>query len=188
MGGTRDPGGGIRDPQPQRLGPARFPATVSVWKGRQRTRRSRAGSARGRRHFRRSSRWSAACGAPSRLRAVLEGRPFELWGGEQKRDFTYVEDAADAFLLAAATPATEGGVYNIGGGSRVTMNAAVELLGELMGVRPRVEYQPRAAGDHRHGAADISRARSELNYHPRVTLAEGLRRQVEWQRGTADGG
>src|SRR5262249_21489949 len=49
------------------------------------------------------------------LRAVLEGRPFELWGGEQKRDFTYVEDAVNAFLLAAARPATEGGVYNIGG-------------------------------------------------------------------------
>ncbi len=77
----------------------------------------------------------------------------------------------------------DGRVYNIGGGSRVTMNAAVALLGELVGVTPRVEYRPRAAGDHRHGAADISRARRELKYQPRVTLAEGLRRQVEWQRG-----
>jgi nucleoside-diphosphate-sugar epimerase len=118
--------------------------------------------------------------------ALLHDQPIRILGdGEQTRDFTFVGDIVGANMLALRTASGNGRVYNIGGGSRVTMNAAVELLGELMGVRPRVEYQPRAAGDHRHGAADISRARSELNYQPRVTLAEGLRRQVEWQRANS---
>lgn len=139
--------------------------------------------------------------------ALLHHQPLHVLGdGEQTREFTYVSDIVDANLLAMNFPpppspptplpvgegrrgeggkGQEGGaprVYNIGGGSRVTLNATLELLGELVGAAPRVAYDARAAGDHRHGAADISRARRELGYAPRVSLEEGLRQQVAWQR------
>jgi nucleoside-diphosphate-sugar epimerase len=117
------------------------------------------------------------------IQALLNDQPIRILGdGEQTRDFSFVQDIVEANMLSLRAANGPGRVYNIGGGSRVTMNAAVELLGEIVGVRPHVEYKPRAAGDHRHGAADITRACRELNYQPRVTLAEGLRRQVEWQR------
>jgi nucleoside-diphosphate-sugar epimerase len=117
------------------------------------------------------------------INAVLHDQPIRILGdGEQTRDFTYVGDIVEANLLALRAAEGNGRVYNVGGGSRVTINATVQLVGEITGTRPRVEYQPRAAGDHRHGAADISRAQRELGYAPRVTLAEGLRCQVEWQK------
>ncbi len=117
------------------------------------------------------------------IRALLCGEPLRILGdGEQTREFTYVSDIVEANLLAARAPEARGRVYNIGGGSRVTVNATVDLLRELTGIQPRVEYKPRAPGDHRNGAADITRAQRDLNYQPRVSLAEGLRRQVEWQR------
>lgn len=115
--------------------------------------------------------------------ALLNDRPLRVLGdGEQTREFTFVGDIVEANVLALRHRSNGAHLYNIGGGSRVTVNAALELLGELMGAMPRVEYRARAAGDHRHGAADISRAQRELGYQPRVSLAEGLRRQVEWQR------
>lgn len=122
------------------------------------------------------------------IQALTNDRPIRILGdGEQTRDFTFVQDIVEANILTMRAGNGKARVYNIGGGSRVSMNAAVELLGEIVGVRPRVEYEPRAAGDHRHAAADISRARRELNYQPRVTLTEGLRRQVEWQKTAVSG-
>jgi UDP-glucose 4-epimerase len=122
------------------------------------------------------------------IRALLNGEPLRVLGdGEQTREFTYVDDIVEANLRALDAPRATGNgnrgqVYNIGGGSRVTLNAALETLAEVVGRAPRIEYVARAAGDHRHGAADISRARRELNYAPRVGLEQGLRQQVEWQR------
>ncbi len=117
------------------------------------------------------------------IRALLHDESLRILGdGEQTREFTYVDDIVEANLLAVRAPEASGRVYNIGGGSQVTVNATVELLHELTGIQPRVEYKPRAPGDHRNGAADITRAQRDLNYAPRVPLAEGLRRQVEWQR------
>lgn len=116
--------------------------------------------------------------------ALLQGQPLRVLGdGEQTRDFTFVGDIVEANLLALAH-ANGAHLYNIGGGSRVTLNTALGHLGEITGVAPRVEHAARAAGDHRHGAADISRARDELGYQPRVSLVEGLTRQVEWQRSS----
>lgn len=115
--------------------------------------------------------------------ALLNDEPIRILGdGEQTRDFTFVDDIVEANILAMRAANAAARVYNIGGGARVTMNATVEMLGQIVGALPRVEHQPRAAGDHRHGSADISRACRELNYKPRVALPEGLRRQVEWQK------
>jgi UDP-glucose 4-epimerase len=117
------------------------------------------------------------------IRALLRGEPIRVLGdGEQTREMTYVGDIVQANLSAVNAPNGSPRVYNIGGGATATLNAVLETLGEIANTAPRLEYLPRAAGDHRHGAADISRARAELGYHPTVTLEQGLRSQFEWQR------
>jgi len=124
--------------------------------------------------------------------SILRGKTIHVFGdGEQTREMTFVSDIVNANLLALHSP--NGGtnnvprVYNIGGGSRSTLNAILETLGEIAGAPLRLEYQARAAGDHRHGAADISRAARDLGYEPRVSLEDGLRRQLEWQKSVVSG-
>ena len=65
------------------------------------------------------------------VRRLIEGEPFEVWGGEQLRDFTYVDDAVEAFLLAASRPEAVGEVFNLGGPPPVTLQRLAELLVEL---------------------------------------------------------
>ncbi len=123
------------------------------------------------------------------IHALLADQSIQILGdGEQTRDFTFVADIVEANMLAMRASNAHGRVYNIGGGSRVTMNSTIELLKEITKLQPHCVYKPRAAGDHRHGAADISRARAELGYSPRVTLEQGLRRQFEWQKGFEENG
>jgi len=115
--------------------------------------------------------------------AILRDKTIRVFGdGEQTRELTFVSDIVDANLLALQAPNGAPRVYNIGGGTRAALNAVLEMLGEIAGKSPRLEYTARAAGDHRHGAADITRAQRELGYAPRVALADGLRAQFEWQR------
>lgn len=118
------------------------------------------------------------------IEALLNGRPISILGdGLQSRDFTFAEDIAQANLLALrAGPEVAGRVYNVGGGSRTTLNAALELLQECVGARAQVTYRQAAAGDQRHTSADTTRARAELGYVPRISLEEGLRRQVAWAK------
>jgi len=119
------------------------------------------------------------------LRAVLEGRPFELWGGGQKRDFTYVEDAADAFLLAAAMPATEGSVYNIGGEGALTLKNVAEALvaangggGFVMREFP-AERKAIDIGDY---WADDTTFRRATGWQPRFGIRAGLEQSLEFFR------
>ncbi len=87
------------------------------------------------------------------IRAIAEGRALQVYGdGEQSRDFTYVSDVVDANLAAASAP-VEGQVFNIGGGSRITVKEVIRILGEMLGKEPRVEYLPPEKGDVRHTAA-----------------------------------
>lgn len=113
---------------------------------------------------------------------LLEGQPVVIYGdGRQTRDFTFIDDAVEA-NLAAAERGVAGAVYNIGGGSRVTVREVLDLLTRLVG-RGEVRYETRQHGDVTHTYADTSRARADLGFAPRVGLAEGLERQVAWQRG-----
>jgi nucleoside-diphosphate-sugar epimerase len=119
------------------------------------------------------------------LRAVLEGRPFELWGGEQKRDFTYVEDAADAFLLAAATPRTEGGAYNIGGHGAISLKALAEALVAAHGGGSFVvkEFPPeRKAIDIGDYWAEDSIFKRITGWQPQIALAAGLKKSLDFFR------
>ncbi len=114
------------------------------------------------------------------IRAGLRGEPITLFGdGEQTRDFTFVDDAVEANLLAAGR-GEPGGVYNIGGGSRISVNKVLVQLGEVMGTPLDVRRIERQHGDVTHTYADTTRAREGLGFIPRVGLAEGLRREHEW--------
>lgn len=115
------------------------------------------------------------------LRAMMEGRRLDIYGaGDQTRDFTFVDDIVEGVLLAWRAPA--GAVYNIGGGSRVTLLEAVRELEAATGLTADLHVEKVQAGDVRHTWADLTRARSELGYAPRIALGEGLRRESEWLR------
>jgi nucleoside-diphosphate-sugar epimerase len=116
---------------------------------------------------------------------LLRGEPLPVYGdGEQTRDFTFVDDVVDANLLSLADGVE--GVYNIGGGSRVTLNHVLALLGELTEREVSIDRGGRQAGDVRHTAADTSLAQGKLGFAPKVALREGLARQVAWMRGHPD--
>jgi nucleoside-diphosphate-sugar epimerase len=114
--------------------------------------------------------------------AIAAGEPIEVFGdGHQTRDFTYVDDVVAATRAAGERRARGGGrVYNIGGGSRVSLNRALELLAGHAGRPLDVRRGDREAGDAHDTGADISRARAELGYAPATRVAEGLGAELEW--------
>ncbi len=115
--------------------------------------------------------------------ATLVGNPITVFGdGTQRRDFTFVGDAVAA-TRAAAERAAPARVYNVGGGSRVSVNRTLELLAELAGRSLDVRRAPTEAGDVRETGADISRAARELGYAPRVAFEAGLEAELEWTAG-----
>jgi nucleoside-diphosphate-sugar epimerase len=117
------------------------------------------------------------------LRAMIRAEPIRLYGdGEQTRDFTYVHDAVSA-TVAAAARGVPGRVYNVGGGSRVSVNHVVEMIASVTGRRPIVEVDREQPGDMRHTYADTSLARTELGFQPQVSLEEGLRAEFQWLAG-----
>jgi nucleoside-diphosphate-sugar epimerase len=113
------------------------------------------------------------------IRAMLRGEPLEIYGsGDQTRDFTFISDIVDG--LVGASEAEPGSVYNLGGGSRVTLKHALDVLREVLGIEARLDAQPDQAGDVLHTWADLTRARADLGYEPKVSLEEGLVAEVEW--------
>ena len=117
------------------------------------------------------------------LRAALTGAPILLYGdGEQTRDFTYVADIVAA-NRAAGDRGTPGAVYNIGGGSRVTVNHVLDLIRQITGRTLNVQREPAQKGDMRDTFADTSRARADLGFTPATSLETGLTAEYEWLAG-----
>ena len=117
------------------------------------------------------------------IKNVLSKKPIAVYGdGEQTRDFTFVEDAVQA-NINCMEHGQNGAAYNIGGGSRITVNGVLKLLGKISGEKVRIDSQPPQKGDMRHTYADTSRAQQELDFRPNVSLEEGLRREYEWHKG-----
>jgi nucleoside-diphosphate-sugar epimerase len=115
--------------------------------------------------------------------AFLNEEPPVVFGdGEQTRDFTYVENAVQANLLACEAPSASGGVFNVGTGARISLNRTLELFRRLSGKNLRAKYDPPREGDIRDSQADISRARELLGYEPTVLFEEGLERTFAWYR------
>jgi len=114
------------------------------------------------------------------LRATIRGEPITLYGdGEQTRDFTFVADIVTA-TVAAARQGIPGRVYNIGGGSRVSVNHVVDMIARVTGRRPLVTIDPAQKGDMRHTYADTSLARIDLGFVPTVGLEAGLAAEYQW--------
>ncbi len=112
--------------------------------------------------------------------ALSEGRPIAVFGdGSQSRSSTFVSDAV-AGTIAAIDGARIGGIYNIGGGRRITLNEAIATIADELGVTPVIEYGPTRDGDQRDTEADTTRARATFGYQPRVDPEDGLRAQVQW--------
>jgi len=114
------------------------------------------------------------------LRASIRGEPITMYGdGEQTRDFTFVGDAVSA-TVAAATRGVPGRVYNIGGGSRVSINQVLAMIGRVSGRRPHITVDSPQKGDMRHTFADTSLARADLGFRPTVELEAGLAAEYRW--------
>jgi UDP-glucose 4-epimerase len=129
---------------------------------------------------------------PNFITAALEERAPVVHGdGEQSRDFTYVDNAVDANLLAADAPGAAGEVFNVACGERISLNEIVARTGALAGKEIEAVHTDPRPGDVRHSLADISKARELLGYEPAVDFEEGLRRtfaayEEQWQRETLD--
>jgi UDP-glucose 4-epimerase len=118
---------------------------------------------------------------PIFVHQLLSGQTLTIFSdGEQTRDFVNVADVAEANLRAAAADAS--GAFNIASGKSITISGLVDLLAEVSGLTPKLEYGPPRKGDVRDSLADVSAARDTLGWAPNVGLREGLREYVEWSR------
>jgi UDP-glucose 4-epimerase len=114
------------------------------------------------------------------LRSAMTGSPIEVYGnGEQTRDFTFVSDIVAANILAMHYTGEET-LFNIGGGSRVSVNHVLDIVGRYANGQFDVQYMDNEKGDVRHTYADTSRARKELSFRPQTTLEDGIDREAEW--------
>lgn len=116
---------------------------------------------------------------------MLNGEQPTIFGdGEQSRDFTYVDNAVEANLLACKASAEEvaGKVFNIATGRRVTLNQTFKLLQGLTSYPGSAIHGPERGGDIKHSLADISLAEKHLGYKPKINFEDGLRQTVEWYR------
>jgi len=115
------------------------------------------------------------------IRAMLRDEPFPLYGGgEQTRDFTFIDDVVEANVHAVYAP--PGGLFNISGGSRVTVNEVIATLEDLIGRPARADLHGWQAGDQHHTWADATAARQVLGFAPKVALRDGLAAEIAWLR------
>jgi UDP-glucose 4-epimerase len=119
------------------------------------------------------------------VRQLVEGKPFEVWGGGQLRDFTYIDDCVDALLLAAVHPAALGRVFNLGGTKPATLKELAELMVEVNGAG-NFEIKEFPAGRRRIDIgdyyADDSLIRGSLGWRPRCTLRKAIERTLRFYR------
>jgi UDP-glucuronate 4-epimerase len=118
------------------------------------------------------------------IEAATKGEALSVYGdGGQSRSFTYVEDAVEA-TIAAASRGVPGAAYNVAGGSQASVLEVIQILEGLLGREIAVEHMPPVPGDARKTGADTAAARRDLGFEPRVSLEEGLARQVDAQAAT----
>lgn len=118
------------------------------------------------------------------LKAARDGTPIRIFGtGEQTRDFTFVADTVEA-LVRAADRGEPGAVYNVGGGSTVSLNQLIATIEEVTDSRLDAHREEVQRGDVGHTRADVARIREALDFVPGVDLREGLQRHWDWLRNT----
>jgi len=118
------------------------------------------------------------------IAASLNDEPIALYGdGEQTRDFTFVSDAIAA-TVAAGERGVNGRSYNIGGGSRVSMNDVIRIIERVAGKPLKINREGAQRGDMRDTYADTSLARADLGFAPKVSLEEGIHAEYRWLAST----
>jgi len=116
------------------------------------------------------------------FRWAIESKPIAVYGdGEQSRDFTHVNDIVEANWLASEN-GLPGEVFNIGGGSRISLNDVIPIIQDIVGREIEVRYEGTQKGDVRHTSADMTKARQKLGYEPKTPIEEGLRDEYAWVR------
>jgi nucleoside-diphosphate-sugar epimerase len=116
---------------------------------------------------------------------MLKGEQPTIFGdGTQSRDFTYIDNAVSANLLACKAPAADvaGKVFNCATGKRADLNQTLQILKKLTGYKGEVRYEAERDGDIKHSLADLSQIEKYLGYKPQIEFEEGLRRTVEWYK------
>jgi nucleoside-diphosphate-sugar epimerase len=125
---------------------------------------------------------------PRFIDRMVRGLPPIIYGdGLQSRDFTYIENVVDANLAAADAPASCSTVFNVGAGERTSLLDLAAQINHVLGSRLTPDHHPPRAGDVRHSLASIEAISQTLGYAPRITLAEGLARTIEWFRSRYQG-
>jgi len=113
-------------------------------------------------------------------KSILAGAPITVFGdGSSSRDYTYVSDVVDGFIRGLDAP-NPFGIYNLAGGRAVSLNDLIAALESATGKKAQVTRLPMQRGDVERTSADLTKARAELGYAPKVSLEEGLRRTVAW--------
>jgi UDP-glucose 4-epimerase len=118
--------------------------------------------------------------------AILSGKQIEIFGsGDQTRDFTFIDDVVEANLLAS-NKGREGEVYNIGGGNRIELIQAIKAIEEVSGKQCDLKFTESQKGDVKHTYADISKAKTDFDYNPKIDINKGLEKHYEWLRENLD--
>ncbi|MHC5111861.1 MAG: SDR family oxidoreductase [Planctomycetota bacterium] len=127
-----------------------------------------------------------AAAIPAFVTAILRGDQPVIYGdGEQTRDFTYIENVVEGNMRAMAVERTHGETVNVACGGQISINRTIAAINNLLGTDVAPRYLDARAGDVKHSCADISLAKSLLNYAPVVDFEEGLRRTIDYYKGLA---
>jgi UDP-glucose 4-epimerase len=120
------------------------------------------------------------------IRRVLEGEPFEVWGGDQLRDMTYVDDVTAAFIAAAENPSCHGRIFNIGGAPPASLRELADLMVRVSGGKARYTTREfpadRASIDIGSYHANDNAFRAATLWSPKVGLEDGISRSLDWYR------
>jgi len=118
---------------------------------------------------------------------MLSGKPPIVYGdGEQTRDFTFIANVVDANWKAATHPNAVGEAFNIGCGTRTSLNELIEKLNGILGSRLEPTYEPARQGDVKHSVANIDKAAKMIDFAPATSLGTGLKRVLDWYRNSAE--
>ena len=114
------------------------------------------------------------------VRAIINEEEITVFGdGTQTRDFTFVEDAVEANVLAAKSNSVEN-VFNIGGGTRISVNDLIGEIEKLIGNRAKIKHTEKQKGDVSDTLADVNKARAMLNWQPKIDIHRGLSNYIKW--------
>lgn len=115
------------------------------------------------------------------IKSALDGKEITIYSdGNQTRDFTYISDVIDATVSAMKGDELEGEVINVGGGCRISVNEVIKILEHLLKKEIAANHIQKQKGDVVDTLADICKAQEFLNYHPKVKIEEGLKKEIEW--------